>query len=87
MDFLKGTGVAIITPFKENGEIDYNAYEPLINFYINNNISYLVVLGTTGEAHSLSFDEKNKIFESIVKINKGRLALVAGFGEITLKVS
>ena len=80
MDFLKGTGVAIITPFKENGEIDYNAYEPLINFYINNNVSYLVVLGTTGEAHSLSFDEKNKIFESIVKINKGRLALVAGFG-------
>ena len=60
MDFLKGTGVAIITPFKKNGEIDFNAYEVLIDFYINNGISYLVILGTTGESHSISLDESSK---------------------------
>ena len=80
MDFLKGTGVAIITPFKKNGEIDFNAYEMLIDFYINNGISYLVILGTTGESHSISFDEKVKILKSVVKFNKGRLPLIVGFG-------
>ena len=80
MDFLKGTGVAIITPFKKNGEIDFNAYEVLIDFYINNGISYLVILGTTGESHSISLDEKDKILKSVVKFNKGRLPLVVGFG-------
>jgi len=80
LDFLKGTGVAMITPFKKNGEIDFNAYEVLIDFYINNGISYLVILGTTGESHSISLDEKDKILKSVVKFNKGRLPLVVGFG-------
>ena len=80
MDFLKGTGVAIITPFKKNGEIDFNAYELLIDFYINNGINYLVILGTTGESHSISFEEKDKILKSVVKFNKGRLPLIVGFG-------
>ncbi len=80
MDFLKGTGVAIITPFKENGEIDFDAYEFLIDYYVSNGVNYLVVLGTTGESNSINFEEKAKIFKTIVKFNKGRLPLVAGFG-------
>ena len=80
MDFLKGIGVAIITPFKTNGEVDYSAYESLIDFYVNNGISYLVILGTTGESHSVTFEEKKRIFENISKFNRGRLPLIAGFG-------
>ena len=80
MNFLKGIGVAIITPFKTNGEIDFSAYESLIDFYVNNGISYLVILGTTGESHSVTFEEKRRIFENISNINRGRLPLVAGFG-------
>ncbi len=79
MDFLKGTGVAIVTPFKKNGEIDFSAYERMIDFYINNGIKYLVILGTTGESHTVNFDEKSKILENIVKFNRGRLGLVVGF--------
>tara|TARA_B100000963_G_scaffold259634_1_gene227864 strand:- start:9911 stop:10801 length:891 start_codon:yes stop_codon:yes gene_type:complete len=80
LNFLKGIGVAIITPFKTNGEIDFSAYESLIDFYVNNGISYLVILGTTGESHSVTFEEKRRIFENISKFNRGRLPLIAGFG-------
>ena len=80
MDFLKGTGVAIITPFKENGDIDFNSYELLIDYYINNGINYLVILGTTGESNTVTFQEKYKILNNIVKFNRGRLPLIAGFG-------
>ncbi len=80
MNFLRGTGVAIITPFKKNGEIDFNAYKLLIDYYINNNISYLVILGTTGESNTISFEEKSKILENVVKFNGGRVPLIIGFG-------
>ena len=80
MNFLRGTGVAIITPFKINGEIDFNAYKLLIDYYINNNISYLVILGTTGESNTISFEEKSKILENVVKFNGGRVPLIIGFG-------
>ena len=68
MNFLKGTGVAIITPFKTNGEIDFNAYEFLIDFYFNNGISYLVILGTTGESHSVTFEEKIKFLKILLNL-------------------
>lgn len=79
MNFLKGTGVAIVTPFKKNGQIDFSAYELMIDFYVNNGISYLVILGTTGESHTITFDEKSRILDNIVKLNRGRLGLVVGF--------
>ena len=80
MDFLKGTGVAIITPFKENGEIDFNSFRILIDFYIENSVDYLVVLGTTGESPTINFEEKSKIMKNVVKFNRGRLPLIIGFG-------
>ena len=79
MNFLKGTGVAIVTPFKKNGQIDFSAYELMIDFYVNNAISYLVILGTTGESHTITFDEKSRILDNIVKLNRGRLGVVVGF--------
>ncbi len=79
MDFLKGTGVAIVTPFTKNGKIDFSAYESMIDFYVKNGISYLVILGTTGESQTVTFDERNKILENIVKLNRRRLGLIIGF--------
>ena len=86
MNFLKGTGVAIITPFKKSGEIDFNAYQLLIDFYINNNISYLVILGTTGESNTISFEEKSRILENTVKFNNGRVPLIVGIGGTIPKI-
>ena len=51
----------------------------MIDFYVNNAISYLVILGTTGESHTITFDEKSRIHDNIVKLNRGRLGLVVGF--------
>jgi len=80
LNFLKGTGVAIITPFKKSGEIDFDAYKLLIEYYVKNNISYLVILGTTGESHTITLKEKNKILENVVEFNRGRLPLIVGIG-------
>ncbi len=50
---LRGTGVALVTPFTHSGDIDFNALENLINFIISNGVEYLVALGTTGETPTL----------------------------------
>ncbi len=75
-----GTGVALITPFTKNGEVDYIAIEKLVNFQVKNNVDYLVVLGTTGEPATLNKDEKQKVIATIVKVNAKRLPLVIGIG-------
>ncbi len=76
----QGTGVAMITPFHANGEIDFNALEKLVHFLAENGIDYLVVLGTTGESATLNHDEKQRIFSFVAGANNGRLPLVAGIG-------
>jgi 4-hydroxy-tetrahydrodipicolinate synthase len=77
---LKGTGVAIVTPFNSNKEIDYNAYENLVNFIIENKVEYIVVLGTTGESVTLSIEEKKKLVDfTVEKVNK-RVPVVLGLG-------
>ena len=50
MDKFKGTGVALVTPFREEGGVDYNALQKLVEFQIDNGVNYLVVQGTTGES-------------------------------------
>ena len=55
---LRGTGVAVITPFKNDLSIDINAIEKLVNFLIDNGVNYIVVQGTTGETSTLTYDEK-----------------------------
>ena len=80
MKELIGTGVALVTPFTEEGQVDHIALSRLVNYQIENGIDYLVVLGTTGEAATLSPTEKAEVMSTVVRINSGRLPLVAGVG-------
>ncbi len=80
MKELIGHGVALITPFKRNGAIDFDAIPGIIKHLINGGVDYLVVLGTTAESTSLSDDEKKQLITAIVNHNAGILPLVIGIG-------
>lgn len=73
-----GTGVAIITPFLDNKAIDYPALEKSIEHVIDGGVDYIVSLGTTGEAITLSAEECRAVLDFTIKIVKGRLPIVAG---------
>ena len=75
-----GTGVALVTPFKEDRSVDFEALERLVNFQLSNGIEYLVVMGTTGEAATLTKQEKAAVLEKVIEVNNGRLPLVLGIG-------
>ncbi len=77
---FRGTGIAIVTPFNEDGSIDWDSFSKLINFWIENKVEYLVVLGTTGESGTVHGEEKQKVLSFVKAENKGRLPLVAGIG-------
>lgn len=77
---LKGVGVALITPFKEDLSIDFDAITKLVDYNIDNGTNFLVVLGTTAEAATLSKEEKEKVIAHITKINHNRVPLVLGIG-------
>jgi 4-hydroxy-tetrahydrodipicolinate synthase len=77
---LKGTGVALVTPFTKAGTVDYGGLEKLINHCINGGVEYLVSLGTTGESVTLSKEEKLAVLDFTIEKNAGRVPLVAGFG-------
>lgn len=80
MNSLKGLGVALVTPFNEDLSVDFDSLTKLINYNIENGTNYLVALGTTAEAATLSNDEKTAIISHIIKINHKRLPLVLGIG-------
>jgi len=80
MKELIGTGTALITPFKTDYSIDFNALEAIVNHQIKNGTDYFVVLGTTGESATLNKDEKRQVIECIKTANAGRLPLVLGIG-------
>ena len=80
MSNLKGVGVALVTPFNEDLSVDFDSLTKLVEFNIENGTNYLVVLGTTAEAATLSEEEKKQVTEHIVKVNNGRLPLVLGIG-------
>jgi len=80
MEKFYGTGVAMVTPFDENGQVDYAGLRNLINYLIDGGVEYLVSLGTTGESVTLSKEEKKKIFEFTVQVAAGRVNLIAGIG-------
>jgi 4-hydroxy-tetrahydrodipicolinate synthase len=77
---FKGTGVALVTPFKKDKSIDFDALERLVNHVIENGVNYLVALGTTAETPTLSNEEKIDVLKFIIKINNSRLPLVCGVG-------
>ena len=75
-----GTGIAIVTPFNMDGSIDWNSFRKLINFWIEEKVEYLVVLGTTGESPTIHGEEKQQVFSFVNKEVAGRLPIVAGIG-------
>ena len=77
---MKGLGTALITPFLENGEVDYNALGTLIEHQIAGGTDYLVILGTTSEVPTLTHQEQDAIVSFVVKQVAGRLPLVLGIG-------
>jgi 4-hydroxy-tetrahydrodipicolinate synthase len=79
-DQLRGTGVALVTPFKENMEIDFLALERVINFVIDNGVEYVVTLGTTGETPTLSREEKLELIQFTYETVAERVPVVVGIG-------
>jgi 4-hydroxy-tetrahydrodipicolinate synthase len=79
-DQLKGTGVALVTPFNENGSIDFKSLEKLIDFVIDGGVNYIVTLGTTGETPTLSMDEKKDIVDQTFSFVAERVPVVIGIG-------
>ena len=77
---IKGLGTALITPFDASGKVDYKALAQLLDTQLTGFVDYLVVLGTTGEAATLSTDEKREVRRFIVNYVNGRLPLVLGVG-------
>lgn len=77
---LRGTGVAIITPFANDYSVDYSALEKVIDFIIKNGVEYIVTLGTTGEAPTISKEEKIKIIQFTYEKVNGRVPVVVGVG-------
>lgn len=77
---MKGTGVALVTPFNSDFTIDFDALAKLVEHCINGGLEYLVVLGTTGEGPTLTKEEKKQVFAFVAKQVAGRIPLVAGIG-------
>jgi len=80
MDKIKGTGVALVTPFLTGGSIDFEGLSNLVNHVIDRGLDYLVVLGTTGEAATLTTEEKDQVLAHVKEVNNGRLPIVIGIG-------
>ncbi|MBN1185902.1 MAG: 4-hydroxy-tetrahydrodipicolinate synthase [Bacteroidales bacterium] len=79
-DKFIGTGVAMITPFREDKSIDFNAMEKLLNHLLSNNVDFLVALGTTGECVTLSKDERKAVVNYTIEYNNGKVPVVVGMG-------
>jgi 4-hydroxy-tetrahydrodipicolinate synthase len=77
---IAGTGVALVTPFKSDKSVDFDALKKLVNHVIEGGVDFLVVMGTTAEAATLSADERVAVLNEIVKINNKKLPIVLGMG-------
>jgi 4-hydroxy-tetrahydrodipicolinate synthase len=77
---MKGLGTALVTPFLENGEVDYPALGSLVEHQIAGGTDYLVVLGTTSEVPTLTISEQDAIVSYVIKQVNGRIPLVMGIG-------
>jgi 4-hydroxy-tetrahydrodipicolinate synthase len=77
---FKGSGVALVTPFKSDGEVDFEGLKRLINHVSDNGIDYLVILGTTAETATLTQEEQEQVVQFIIENNAKNLPLVLGLG-------
>ncbi len=80
MKMFTGVGVALVTPFSDNGLVDFPGLQRLVEHNLEGEIDYLVVHGTTGESATLSKLEKRSILDFIIEINNGRVPIVWGVG-------
>ena len=79
-NIFKGLGIALVTPFTANGEVDYKAIVRLVEYQIQNGADFLCILATTGETPCLSTEEKENIKKLVVDTNRGRLPILMGCG-------
>lgn len=77
---FRGMGVALITPFKEDKTVDFDALKRLLNFHIQSGTDFLVVLGTTAETATLALTEQNEIVRFVVKHIQGEIPIIVGMG-------
>ena len=75
-----GTGVALITPFNEDYSVDYKSLENIVEFAFSNCADFLVALGTTSEAPTLTQEEKNEVLKTIIRTANGRCPIMLGMG-------
>ncbi len=83
---LRGMGVALITPFKEDESVDYEAIMRLVDYQLQNGTDFLVILATTAETPTLTLEEKKKIQKLIIERVKGKIPIVVGVGGNNTKV-
>ena len=75
-----GTGVALITPFNEDFSVDYKSLENIVEYTLSNGADFMVALGTTSEAPTLTAEEKDNVLKTIVKVANGRCPILLGMG-------
>ena len=75
-NIFRGLGIALVTPFTTDGEVDYKSLKKLVEYQIDNGADFLCILATTGEAPCLTKDEKDKITELVKEVNKGRIKIL-----------
>jgi 4-hydroxy-tetrahydrodipicolinate synthase len=80
MNQLKGTGVAMVTPFKKDGSVDVPALKKLTDHLVDGGVDYLVVMGTTGETSVMDKEDKKLVLETVLATNAGRKPVVLGLG-------
>lgn len=80
MSIFKGAGVAIVTPMKENLDVNYDKLEELIEFHVDNGTDAIIIAGTTGESSTLTMEEHRQVIRAAVEFTKHRIPVVAGTG-------
>lgn len=80
MKIFEGSGVALVTPFDVDGNVDYDTLKKLIDFQIENGTDSIIICGTTGESSTLSYEEHNKCIETCIEHVNGRVPVIAGTG-------
>ena len=80
MAVFTGAGVAIVTPFKDNGEVDYEKFAEMVEYQIENGTDAIIVCGTTGESSTLTHEEHLDVIRCCVEKVNGRIPVIAGTG-------
>ncbi len=87
MSIYKGAGVAIVTPMKENLDVNYEKLDEIIQFQINNGTDCIIIAGTTGESSTLSMEEHRKVIKAAVEFTNHRVPVIAGTGSNCTKTA